>query len=132
MLHLLLTRSESTSFDGFNLLLLMCMFCQSSRGGFRFLGGQYVYSNSTQCLYLMVLALSAVLLWDLFLTFDRELECIWKRKWSVVTSLYVVLRYGNVLRMLVTSIPPAGSFLVSCVLGPCFRNSYGVVTCHLE
>lgn len=37
---------------------------------------------------------SVVTAYDIFLTFSREVDCIWKRKFSAVTLLFAVNRYA--------------------------------------
>ncbi|KAI0080538.1 hypothetical protein K474DRAFT_203978 [Panus rudis PR-1116 ss-1] len=43
------------------------------------------------------IAAATILVYDTILTFPQEIKCIWSRKWSVVTLLYVALRYGTLL-----------------------------------
>lgn len=39
----------------------------------------------------------AVTMYDALLSFSRELQCIWQRKFSGVTALYVLIRYGTII-----------------------------------
>jgi len=58
---------------------------------------------------LTTVASIAVLLYDILLTFDREVTCIWKRKTSAVTFIYLYLRYATLafqIPHLVNSIQP--------------------------
>ncbi|KIJ62719.1 hypothetical protein HYDPIDRAFT_41847 [Hydnomerulius pinastri MD-312] len=36
-----------------------------------------------------------VMLYDHLLTFDQEVELVWKRSWTLSTVLYVILRYAG-------------------------------------
>ena len=38
-----------------------------------------------------------IVLYDTLLTFSREVKCIWKRKWSVATALFILIRYSAVV-----------------------------------
>jgi len=38
-------------------------------------------------------ALLTLVVYDYFLRFDQEVECIWKRKWSLTTALYIIVCY---------------------------------------
>ena len=41
---------------------------------------------------------AAIAIYDPYLTFPNEIHCIWRRKKSIVTVLFVICRYGTVCR----------------------------------
>lgn len=45
----------------------------------------------------VVVASSTVLVYDWALTFGQELELVWKHHFSLVTVLYLCVRYGGIL-----------------------------------
>ncbi|KAI0079242.1 hypothetical protein K474DRAFT_1673466 [Panus rudis PR-1116 ss-1] len=45
-------------------------------------------------LYITMLVL---LIYDTLLTFSQELRCIWKRKWTGATLIYITIRYANMV-----------------------------------
>ena len=51
----------------------------------------------------------AVVTYDIMLTFSREVNCIWRRKWNLVTVVYVVCRYGTFLDLMLRTL---GSFYI--------------------
>ncbi|KAK7680832.1 hypothetical protein QCA50_016142 [Cerrena zonata] len=65
---------------------------------------QVVSSNQTIAKF--GLAATSLLAYDLFITFHREVTCIWKRQWSAVTFVYAAIRYCTLLNM-----------TLQCVLG---------------
>ncbi|CAL1714727.1 unnamed protein product [Somion occarium] len=52
----------------------------------------------------VLIASSVLVAFDIVLTFSREVECIWKRKWNAVTLLYIVNRYGALFDLMVGAI----------------------------
>ena len=42
----------------------------------------------------------AILMWDMLAFFLDELEYVWKGKWSFITLLYAVTRYGILVELL--------------------------------
>ncbi|KAG1809773.1 uncharacterized protein HD556DRAFT_1923 [Suillus plorans] len=46
--------------------------------------------------YYTVVSTVAVI-YDWVLTFDQEVELVWKRRWSVMSVLYLALRYGGII-----------------------------------
>jgi len=48
------------------------------------------------------LAGTAILFYDILLTYDREMTCIWKRKFSGVTVIFVCLRYITLVSQIAT------------------------------
>lgn len=42
-------------------------------------------------------ATAALLFYDIILTFDREVACIWKRKFSTVSVIFICMRYASLL-----------------------------------
>ncbi|KAK7684396.1 hypothetical protein QCA50_012343 [Cerrena zonata] len=57
---------------------------------------QLSQDQTAYCIYAAALAL---VVYDALLSFTQEIRCIWKRKLSVVTVLYLFIRYGTVLDM---------------------------------
>ena len=45
-----------------------------------------------------VLYSRVIIFYDTLLTFSREVECIWKRKWSAASALFLLNRYSVVVR----------------------------------
>ena len=45
----------------------------------------------------LILHTRVIVLYDTLLTFPREVECIWKRKWSAATALFLLNRYSAVV-----------------------------------
>ena len=45
----------------------------------------------------LVLHTRVIVLYDTLLTFPREVECIWKRKWSAASALFLLNRYSTVV-----------------------------------
>lgn len=43
------------------------------------------------------LASTVAVIYDWALTFEQEVELVWKRKWSLMSVLYLGLRYGGIL-----------------------------------
>jgi len=54
----------------------------------------------------------AILVYDSLLTFSREVDCIWRRKFSAVTVLYVLQRYCLLFSMVLRQFHPTN--LVVC------------------
>ena len=46
----------------------------------------------------LILHTRVTVLYDTLLTFPREVECIWKRKWSAASALFLLNRYSAVVR----------------------------------
>lgn len=44
--------------------------------------------------------LPAVVTYDTILTFSKEFQCIWQRRFGTGTVLYLIIRYGTILQML--------------------------------
>jgi len=59
------------------------------------------FEYSIQTVYTLASA-TAVLFYDILLTYDREVSCIWKRKISAVTVLFICLRYVTLLSRVTT------------------------------
>lgn len=51
---------------------------------------KYIMSSLTCEIYLAIV----VVFYDWFTTFDKEVRCIWKGKFTLVTLLYILNRYG--------------------------------------
>ena len=45
----------------------------------------------------LILHIRVIVLYDTLLTFSREVECIWKRKWSAASALFLLNRYSAVV-----------------------------------
>ncbi|KAK7687274.1 hypothetical protein QCA50_009779 [Cerrena zonata] len=56
--------------------------------------------SSIQAQNFFLVAPFALIVYDTILTIPQEIKCIWKRKFSAVTVLYLFIRYGAVLDML--------------------------------
>ena len=57
-----------------------------------------------------------IIFYDTLLTFSREVECIWKRKWSATAALFLLNRYGAVLRSILQLLNEAALPLVRSVI----------------
>lgn len=57
----------------------------------------------------------AVLMWDVVAYFLEELEYVWKGRWSFVTLLYAVTRYGILLELQLQLYFPTRSLLTTAV-----------------
>jgi len=44
-----------------------------------------------------IIAATALLLYEILLTYDHELNSIWRRKFSAVTALFLCIRYGTLI-----------------------------------
>ncbi|KAG2343989.1 hypothetical protein BDR05DRAFT_962272 [Suillus weaverae] len=60
-----------------------------------------------------VVASSAALVYDWALTFGQEIELIWKRRWSLVTVLYLNLRYIGIINAALILLPNLPSILLT-------------------
>jgi len=56
----------------------------------------------------------AILGYDTLLTFSREVDCIWRRRFSAVTVLYVMQRYCMILAVTFRLAVPSARTLISC------------------
>lgn len=63
----------------------------------------FIATTQQQQLY-CVLASSAVLLYDILITYDREVASIWKRKFSGVTFFFLNIRYATMLLQIALTI----------------------------
>ena len=54
-------------------------------------------------------AFRALGIYDAIIAFSQEYRCIWKKKYGVVTVLYLVIRYGAIINM---ALRVSESFLV--------------------
>lgn len=61
----------------------------------------------------VIVACSAVLVYDWVLTFGQEIELIWKRRWSLVTVLYLNLRYIGIINAALILLPNLPSILLT-------------------
>ncbi|EIW75145.1 hypothetical protein CONPUDRAFT_147308 [Coniophora puteana RWD-64-598 SS2] len=62
----------------------------------RFSNVPIVFSEHLFERYIAGTAGYTVVVYDLFLTLDKEIEYIWKAEWSLVKTLYLVNKYGNI------------------------------------
>lgn len=58
-------------------------------------------------------ASSVALIYDWALTFGQEIELIWKRRWSLVTVLYLNLRYIGIINAALILLPNLPSILLT-------------------
>lgn len=57
-----------------------------------------------QCVAYVQVAVTVAIFYDHFTTWDLEVELVWKRKWTVVTVLFIINRYlGDFLPLYLTS-----------------------------
>ena len=52
-----------------------------------------------------MIVLAGLVVYDTLLTFSRELDCIWKRKFSLVMVLFVAQRYLLILQGVIEFLP---------------------------
>ncbi|KAG2076241.1 hypothetical protein BDR04DRAFT_1228141 [Suillus decipiens] len=71
------------------------------------------------CSYVAV-ASSTALVYDWVLMFGQELELVWKRQFSLVTVLYLAVRYGGILYSLVNMLAARREYSIN--LGDRFRS----------
>ncbi|CAL1698255.1 unnamed protein product [Somion occarium] len=88
----------------------------------------------------ITLAALVLAAYDTILTFSQEVCCIWQRKFTGVTLLYVVIRYGTILNIVLQGIGGIWSFesvshaslellpLTACASGP-FAKEIGLQFC---
>lgn len=53
--------------------------------------------------------------YDVMLMFSREVECIWRIKPSVLTALYVTIRYGMLMRTILQLLVPNSAMVRVCI-----------------
>ena len=66
----------------------------------------------------------AIVLYDTLLTFSREVECIWKHKWSVTAALFLLNRYSAVVRSILDLFDDATLPLVRPVIYESRQGTY--------
>ena len=59
----------------------------------------YMYQQASCAarIHSLILHTPVIFFYDTLLTFPREVECIWKRKWSAATALFLLNRYSTVV-----------------------------------
>lgn len=45
----------------------------------------------------VLVASSTAILYDYALTFEQEVELIWRQRWSLIAFLYIIVRYVGIL-----------------------------------
>lgn len=50
-----------------------------------------------------IIAAAVLMVYDTALTFDREVICVWKRKFSLVTILFICMRYGTLVSKVIST-----------------------------
>lgn len=60
-----------------------------------------VLSSSYSLAIRLILVYLALIIYEIFLTFEREIVCIWRRKFSAVTVLYACMRYALLIDKLI-------------------------------
>ncbi|KAI0669052.1 hypothetical protein C8Q78DRAFT_226597 [Trametes maxima] len=58
-----------------------------------------VYADTRSVSYSTV-ACTALLTWDVLITFSEEVDSIWRREWTAMTYVYIVVRYGPWMALL--------------------------------
>ncbi|KAG1775247.1 hypothetical protein EV702DRAFT_453442 [Suillus placidus] len=58
---------------------------------------------STQMTSYVVAAFSFGLIYDWVLTFGREVELVWRQRWSLMTILYISVRYAGILHAIIST-----------------------------
>lgn len=69
--------------------------------------------SSSRIFSYFVVASSTALVYDWALTFGQEIELIWKRRWSLVTVLYLNLRYIGIINAALILLPNLPSILLT-------------------
>jgi hypothetical protein len=69
--------------------------------------------SSSRFFSYVIVAGSSVLVYDWVLTFGKEIELIWKRRWSLVTVLYLNLRYIGIINAALILLPNLPSILLT-------------------
>ena len=65
-----------------------------------------------------------IILYDTVLTFSREVECIWKRKWSAATALFLLNRYSAVVVCLLNLLDDGAIPIVRPAIDDLSQNTY--------
>ena len=68
-----------------------------------------------------------IVFYDTLLTSSREVECIWKRKWSATAALFLVNRYSAVLVCMLDLFNDATLHIVRSVI---YDSSQGTDSCR--
>ncbi|KIK42935.1 hypothetical protein CY34DRAFT_804340 [Suillus luteus UH-Slu-Lm8-n1] len=63
------------------------------------------FINETRTLSYVAVASSAAVVYDCTLTFGQEFDLVWKRRWSLMTVLYVCVRYIGILYSVFSILP---------------------------
>ena len=73
--------------------------------------------------------LPALLFQDYCLTLDKEIQVIWGNRFSIVTILFVLIRYGTILSKIIWII--TNNLIDWDCIGPISGHIYGVCVYHL-
>ena len=58
--------------------------------------GECRFCSDTTTIHSRIMPTSVIITYDTLLTFSREVECIWKRRWSATTILFLINRYSAI------------------------------------
>ena len=75
----------------------------------------------------LILHTRVIVLYDTLLTFPREVECIWKRKWSAASALFLLNRYSAVVRSILDVFEESTLPLVCPFI---YDSSHGIDSCR--
>ena len=73
-----------------------------------------IYPLSILVLFAVAYIVSALLIYDSCINFDKEVDIIWRRRPTTLSSLYIILRYVSVVHLLLGFAPTQQSEAVSC------------------
>ena len=75
----------------------------------------------------LILHTGVIVFYDTLLTFPREVECIWKRKWSAASALFLLNRYGTVV---LSILDPFSATTLPLVRPFIYDSSQGIDSCR--
>lgn len=84
---------------------------------------------------------TVILAYDILLTLSQEVNCIWRRKFSAVTILYGVIRYGTLLQLVLqflaafwssAHIIVRGTISTTHVISPMLARGRSLLTLHTK
>ena len=73
-----------------------------------------LYPLSILVLFAVAYIVSALLIYDSCINFDKEVVIIWRRRLTTLSSLYIILRYVSIVHLLLGFAPTQQSEAVSC------------------
>ncbi|KIJ64062.1 hypothetical protein HYDPIDRAFT_28953 [Hydnomerulius pinastri MD-312] len=76
---------------------------------------EYDLTRAANPVRLHIAASAVVIFYDYFLTFGREVDLVWRGKWSLVSALYVVVRYLGLL-LVINNIFYTGNIQLSALV----------------